>query len=329
MARSASALTVSAAGAAAAPDAPDAPPAPKAAATKSGSGHERAGGSQARWWIAAGVTLASAMELVDTTIVNVGMADIGASLGATIDEVAWVSIGYILSAVIVLPMTGWLGDVLGRKRYFLGSIALFTAASFFCGLSRSLSGGSCACGIHCSTSEYCGWPVTLRGVATGLMYVPLTTAALSGLAGRELAEGSSIFSLTRQLGGSLGISILASRLTTSIAVARAHLVEHITLYDTPTRQRVAALTHQLLAAAPDSLAAHHRALAILDLTVQTQARLLGFASSFRMLAWVLIAGIPLVLLLGGGPARGARGGAWYGPPAPAFVPRFSDYMPRS
>jgi DHA2 family multidrug resistance protein len=61
------------------------------------------------------------------------------NLGASLDEIAWVSTGYILASVIIIPLTGWLGDFFGRKRYFVGSIIIFTVASFLCGASHSLS----------------------------------------------------------------------------------------------------------------------------------------------------------------------------------------------
>src|SRR2546430_14549114 len=60
------------------------------------------------------------------------------NLGATLDEIAWVSTGYIVANVIVLPITGWLSAYFGRRRYFAGSIALFTIASFMCGNAGSL-----------------------------------------------------------------------------------------------------------------------------------------------------------------------------------------------
>jgi DHA2 family multidrug resistance protein len=92
-----------------------------------------------RYLIALTVTLAAVLELVDTSIVNVAIPHMMGTLGATLDQIAWVSTGYIVANVIVLPVTGWLSDVFGRRRYFAGSIALFTIASFLCGNSHSLS----------------------------------------------------------------------------------------------------------------------------------------------------------------------------------------------
>ena len=80
-----------------------------------------------RYIIAIAVTLASVLELLDTSIVNVAIPHMMGTLGATLDQIAWVSTGYIV-ANIVLPITGWLASLFGRRRYFAGSIALFTPA---------------------------------------------------------------------------------------------------------------------------------------------------------------------------------------------------------
>jgi DHA2 family multidrug resistance protein len=91
-----------------------------------------------RYLIAITVSLASVLELLDTSIVNVAIPHMMGNLGATLDQIAWVSTGYIVANVIVLPITGWLSAFFGRRRYFAGSIALFTVASFLCGNAGSL-----------------------------------------------------------------------------------------------------------------------------------------------------------------------------------------------
>lgn len=85
------------------------------------------------------ILLATILEVLDTSIVNVAIPDMQGNLGATIDQINWVSTGYILSNVIVLPLTGWLSNYFGRRMYLAGSILLFTAASFLCGTATSLN----------------------------------------------------------------------------------------------------------------------------------------------------------------------------------------------
>jgi DHA2 family multidrug resistance protein len=91
-----------------------------------------------KWLVALSVLLGSVMGAIDTSVVNVALAHIQASYGVTIQEVTWVSTSYLIAVVIVMPLTAWLGTVLGRRRVYLLSVLLFTVASAFCGLSRTL-----------------------------------------------------------------------------------------------------------------------------------------------------------------------------------------------
>ena len=505
-----------------------------------------------KWPIAFGVILAAVMELVDSSIVNVAFSQMSGNLGATIDEITWVAVGYILAAVIVLPMTGWLAARFGRKRYFLTSVAVFTVASVLCGMATSLEGlvfwrivqglgggaliatsqailyesfppnekamasalfgigmmvgpalgptmggiiverytwpwiflvnvplGLVAFGLvavyfrpdppraadvgkvdvlgfallaagigslqfvlergehydwfssrliiglagtaavalvsmvwwemrtptpvldlrvfrHRSlmaatisatavgmalygsvfalplymqsllryTAETAGWvlfpsavasaismlsaarllkvipapwivaggtlvlatsmfmhgtlttesgrgdmllPVVLRGLGFGLIFVPITTVAFVGLAPREMPHAAALFNLSRQLGGSVGIALVATQLITATARHRAALVEHVTVYDEVTREQLAGMTAQLRTKGPDDFTAAGRALGLLDHRVQVQAQMLAYRDAFGFLGFVVLGSLPLVLLLrrstgtGGGP----------------------------
>jgi DHA2 family multidrug resistance protein len=92
-----------------------------------------------RWIITLTVITAALLELIDTTIVNVALPDIMGNLGATLEDANWIITGYAVANVIILPISGWLGDRFGRKNYFLTSIIVFTIASFLCGNAHSLS----------------------------------------------------------------------------------------------------------------------------------------------------------------------------------------------
>jgi len=90
------------------------------------------------WVIAMTVMLATFMEVLDTTIVNVSLPHIAGNLSSSIDESTWVLTSYLVSNAIVLPLTGWFSSLFGRKRFYLVCVFLFTASSFMCGLSPSL-----------------------------------------------------------------------------------------------------------------------------------------------------------------------------------------------
>jgi len=91
-----------------------------------------------KWIIVITVISAAVIELIDTSIVNVALTDVSASLGATIEDIAWVITAYAIANVIIIPMTGFLAALFGRRNYYVGSIILFTAASFFCGNAHTL-----------------------------------------------------------------------------------------------------------------------------------------------------------------------------------------------
>src|SRR5256712_4995772 len=89
------------------------------------------------WIIALAVTLATFMEVLDTSIANVALPHIAGSLSAGTDESTWVLTSYLVSNAIVLPLSGWISSIIGRKRFYMSCVALFTVSSLLCGLARS------------------------------------------------------------------------------------------------------------------------------------------------------------------------------------------------
>jgi DHA2 family multidrug resistance protein len=90
------------------------------------------------WVIALTVTLATFMEVLDTSIANVALPHIAGNLSAGADESTWVLTSYLVSNAIILPLSGWFSGLLGRKRFYMSCVALFTISSFLCGLAPSL-----------------------------------------------------------------------------------------------------------------------------------------------------------------------------------------------
>ena len=91
------------------------------------------------WIIALTVTLATFMEVLDTSIANVALPHIAGSLSAGTDESTWILTSYLVSNAIVLPLSGWLSSIVGRKHFYMGCVALFTISSFLCGLAPNLA----------------------------------------------------------------------------------------------------------------------------------------------------------------------------------------------
>ena len=93
----------------------------------------------ARWLITASVMLSTIMQVLDSTIANIALPHMQASLGAAPDTITWVLTSYIVASAISLPMTGWLGEKFGRKTLLLASIAGFIATSMMCGIAQNLT----------------------------------------------------------------------------------------------------------------------------------------------------------------------------------------------
>ena len=90
------------------------------------------------WTVALVVTMATFMEVLDTSIANVALPYMAGNLSASNDESTWVLTSYLVSNAIVLPISGWFASVLGRKRFFMLCLAIFTVSSLLCGIAPSL-----------------------------------------------------------------------------------------------------------------------------------------------------------------------------------------------
>ncbi len=91
-----------------------------------------------KWLITFAVMLPTLMEIIDTSVANVALPHMQGSFSAGADEITWVLTSYLVSNAVVLPMTGWLGGLFGRKRFLISCITLFTIASFLCGAAPNL-----------------------------------------------------------------------------------------------------------------------------------------------------------------------------------------------
>src|ERR1700689_3057027 len=95
-------------------------------------------GGRSPWLIAIVLSIATFMVVLDTAIANIALRYIAGSLAASVDESTWVVTTYLISNAIVLPISGWLSNVIGRKRFYMLCVAMFTISSLLCGLAPSL-----------------------------------------------------------------------------------------------------------------------------------------------------------------------------------------------
>jgi MFS transporter, DHA2 family, multidrug resistance protein len=113
------------------------------AAGARGSAHEwtparSVAGNRSPWVVASVISISAFMEVLDTAIANVSLAHIAGSTSSSYDQATWVLTSYLIANAAVIPMSGWLSDVFGRKRYYMTSVAIFSFASLCCGLAPSL-----------------------------------------------------------------------------------------------------------------------------------------------------------------------------------------------
>lgn len=141
-----------------------------------------------------GITLvvmtAALMAMIDITIVNVALSDIRASFGTPIDQIGWVSTGYMMANIVIIPMTGWFQRRFGYRRYFAASVALFTLASALCSLAwslpslvlfRALQGLGGGAIIQTAQSVlFARYPQKEHGMAAGLFGLGAITGPLLG-----------------------------------------------------------------------------------------------------------------------------------------------------
>jgi DHA2 family multidrug resistance protein len=148
------------------------------------------------------------------------------------------------------------------------------------------------------------WPLILRGVGLALLFVPLTTVALSGLRGRDIAQGAGLTNMMRQLGGSFGIALVATYIQKRSWTHRVNLLSHVSVYDPTVRERLAAITQGLIAKGSDLYGAQRQAYAALEGAVLKQTFLLSYMDAFRIVGIFFLCCIPLLLVF-----KRGRGGA--------------------
>src|ERR1700692_607731 len=143
-----------------------------------------------KWIIVITIITSTIIELIDTRIVNVSVNTMSGNLGASLEDTAWVITAYAIANVIVIPMTIFLAEKIGRKQYYIGSIILFTFASSMCGFSNNL------------------WELFsfrfLQGIGGGALLSTSQSILFETFPPKERGTASGIFSLGIIIGPSLG-----------------------------------------------------------------------------------------------------------------------------
>src|SRR5438067_3114838 len=216
--------------------------------------------------------------------------------GYTAEQTGWILFPGGIATALMMPVVGKLvGRFPARNLVALGAVGF--AATMW--MLRDLTTDS--------GPQQIFWPYVLRGVAISFLYIPLSLSALAGLNGKDLADGSGLFNLARQLGGSIGIALLSTFVEKRADFHRAKLVEYVTAYSPFAQERLASLKAAMLAHVSDPPIAAKQALAIVDRAVQLQAAILSYEDVFVLMAAAFLLALPLLLLFKKGAATGAAG----------------------
>jgi MFS transporter, DHA2 family, multidrug resistance protein len=148
------------------------------------------------------------------------------------------------------------------------------------------------------------WPMVLRGVGLGCIFVPLTGIAVADLRPNQLAQGTGLFNLSRQLGGSFGIAVTATLLTRFTEQGRDALLPHLSAGQAATVGWLQQATHRMLALGGDAGAADRRAQALLETILRQQASMVAFEKVFLTMGITFVCALPLLLLFRTGRVRG-------------------------
>ncbi|HWZ27532.1 MAG TPA: hypothetical protein VNX15_03170 [Gemmatimonadales bacterium] len=150
--------------------------------------------------------------------------------------------------------------------------------------------------IQSGTSDFF-WPFIFRGMGLGLIFVPLTNLAMAELPMSKIAQGTGLFNLMRQLGGSVGIALSATLLQRFTAQNRAALAADVNIYNPLFQQRLHALAAHMVATGTPPALAQTQALAVINGQVTAQAMMLSFEHMFLLFGATMVCLLPLLLFM--------------------------------
>ena len=141
------------------------------------------------------------------------------------------------------------------------------------------------------------WPLIVRGVGLGLIFLPITTMSLAGLAGKDAGQAAGLTGMIRQLGGSFGVAIVGTYLERAVQANRVALLPNISLYNPETTQRIQAFTQGFMAKGYSMAQAQQQAYAALEGVLMKQVSLITYSQVFTSLGLFFLACLPLILLV--------------------------------
>jgi len=191
-----------------------------------------------------------------------------------------------MGSFIAMPIVGALTGRMDPRKLLIGGLVL-TAITMFWFAHLNLDAG------------YWDlfWPQFLQGAALGLLFVPLTTISMDHIRNEEMGNATSLFNLTRNVGGSIGIAVVQTVLARSRTSHARTLAEHVSVWNPVARQLLQRIQHGFTARGADAMTASRQATGVIWGMVQRQAALLSFLDVFRLLGLLVVGMIPFVFLM--------------------------------
>jgi len=207
-------------------------------------------------------------------------------LGYTAEQTGFVILPGALASAFTMAAMARLGKKVDGRLLVVAGVTIFFASMWL--------------HAHFTTQSGMGdffWPLIMRGVGMGLVFVPMTNLALADLPMEKIPNGTGLFNLTRQLGGSIGIAVTATLVSRFRDTNYAVLSEHVSRYSQVTQERLAMLTRAMLARGASPGVAETEALSILKRQLMGQAAMLSYEQIFLLFGGGMALSLPLLLFM--------------------------------
>lgn len=209
------------------------------------------------------------------------------TLGWTAMQAGMLMIPSALTTAVMMPIIGKLLQK-GIKQQYLVAIGLLIFFVYSFWGYKIISPDT--------SSEAFFWMLIVRGIGLGLLFIPITTLALSTLHGQEIGQGAAFTGMMRQLGGSFGVAAITTFISRENMIHRSALVSHLDVHDPLVQQKVSALQHGFMAKGMTFDKALQSAYQAIDFSVSKQAIVLSYMDVFLYLGVLFLICIPLILL---------------------------------
>ncbi|GAA4500878.1 MDR family MFS transporter [Hymenobacter ginsengisoli] len=209
-------------------------------------------------------------------------------LGFSAEQTGWILLPGALASGLMMPIVGRMLMAGVPQKFMLPvGFAIFFGFTFWMGSRISPTAGE----------HDFFWPLIVRGVGLGLIFMPITTMSLAGLQGRDAGQAAGLTGMIRQLGGSFGVAIVGTYLERTVQHNRVSLLPNLSLYNTETAQRVQAFTQSFLNKGLALDQAKQAAYAALEGTLMKQVSLITYTEIFYALGYFFLACVPLIVFI--------------------------------